>query len=59
MQKMSKKYYAFFTLPTLVAFLALIPDPIPAWNLPFFYGVHDRDRFTMGGIEQLYSRIHG
>lgn len=33
MQKMPKKYYAFFTLPTLIAFII-------AFLLPFLYGIY-------------------
>ena len=35
MQKMPKKYYAFFTLPTLIAFLDCIFYPISFWEFIF------------------------
>ena len=55
MQKMPKKYYAFFTLPTLIAFMI-------SFLIPFLLGIYlsfteftTVTNSTMGGTGQLYS----
>ena len=53
MQKMPKKYYAFFTLPTLIAFAIAFFIPVPAWHLSFIYKIQNSDQFTMGGVGKL------
>ncbi len=58
MQKMPKKYYAFFTLPTLIAFVDRIFYSVSTWYLSFIYQIHHSDQFTMGRREQLCSRFY-
>ena len=59
MQRMPKRYYAFFTLPTIIAFTV-------AFLIPFLLGIYlSFTEFTtvtnshLGGCQQLCARLHG
>ncbi len=58
MRRMSNAYYAFFTLPTMVAFVIAFFIPLRAGYLFIIYQIHHSDQCTLGGSEQLCSRIH-